>query len=246
MSILSKERYLGVDVGNFTYGQLKNRILSDINNNVKSFIVAINPEKILTAQKDHELINLLNGATYQIPDGVGILLASRMKKGKIRERITGIDTFVGLCELAADHGKSVFLYGAKPGIAEKATEELKKMFPHLKVAGFLHGYEKDQDYVKQTINEAKPDILFVALGSPNQEYWIVENMDQLNVKVFQGVGGSFDVISGQVKRAPKFFQKIGCEWLYRLLIEPSRIRRQFKLPLFLFKVLFVKKSKEQR
>src|SRR5699024_3949817 len=149
----------------------------------------------------------------------------------------GIDTFLTLCEMASSHNKSIFLYGAKPGVAENAKGELEKMFPNLQVAGTLNGYEKDQKFVMETITEANPDILFVALGSPNQEYWIVENMENLNVNIFQGVGGSFDVISGKVKRAPKFFQRIGCEWLYRLLLEPSRIRRQLKLPMFLWKVL---------
>lgn len=240
---MSKETYLGVEVGKFSYEQLQEDVLSDINENKKALIVAINPEKVLTAQNNEELIHVLNTAKYQIPDGVGILLASRIKKGRIRERITGIDTFLRLCEMAANHSKTVYLYGAKPGIADRAKLELEKMFPTLQIVGTMHGYEKDSQLVKQKINEASPDILFVALGSPNQEYWIVENMEELNVNIFQGVGGSFDVISGQVKRAPIFFQKIGCEWLFRLMAEPSRIGRQMKLPMFLWKVLINNESK---
>lgn len=234
---MRKETYLGIDVGRYSYQQLQNSVLADIDNKEKSLIVAINPEKVLTAQNNERLIGLLNRAKYQIPDGVGILLASRIKKGNIRERITGIDTFIRLCEMAERHQKTVFLYGAKPGIAEKVKKELQKMFPNLQVVGTMHGYEQDQELVKKNINEASPDILFVALGSPNQEYWIQDNMHELNVSIFQGVGGSFDVLAGKVKRAPEFFQKIGCEWLYRLLVEPTRISRQFKLPMFLWKVL---------
>ncbi|MFD2922540.1 WecB/TagA/CpsF family glycosyltransferase [Halobacillus naozhouensis] len=231
-----KEKFLGVNVSSHSYNQLKEKIMLDIEQKKQSFIVAINPEKILRAQQDAELRRLLNGATYQIPDGVGVLLASKIKGGDISQRVTGIDMLLTLCEQATIHDKSVFLYGAKPGVAEKAKESLIRKYPNLKIAGVLDGYVKDQGYIKQQINAAKPDILFVALGSPRQEHWIVENMKDLDVRIFQGVGGSFDVLSGKVKRAPAIFQRFGIEWLYRLIIEPWRIKRQIKLPMFLFKV----------
>ncbi|SFG03816.1 N-acetylglucosaminyldiphosphoundecaprenol N-acetyl-beta-D-mannosaminyltransferase [Halobacillus alkaliphilus] len=231
-----KEQFLGVDVSSYSYEELKQNIIADIEQRRQSFIVAINPEKILQAQEDPNLKNLLNKATYQIPDGVGVLLASKMNRGDISSRVTGIDMLLALCEQASAHDKSVFLYGAKPGVAEKAKDGLLKRYPNLKVAGVLDGYEKDQEHVIQTINEAKPDVLFVALGSPKQEYWIVDHMKDLDVRIFQGVGGSFDVISGRVKRAPRFFQKFGIEWLYRLITEPWRLKRQIKLPTFLYKV----------
>lgn len=231
-----KEQFLGVDVSSHSYEQLKKNVIDDINHQKQSFIVAINPEKILKAQQDESLKNLLNKATYQIPDGVGVLVASRLKKGNIKERVTGIDMLLTLCEQAEEHGKSVFLYGAKPGIAEEAKDELVRKYPGLKIAGVLDGYEKDEQKVIQTINESQADILFVALGSPKQEYWIVDHMDELNVSIFQGVGGSFDVISGRIKRAPDFFLRFGLEWLYRLIAEPWRIKRQIKLPAFLLKV----------
>ncbi|WP_079527271.1 WecB/TagA/CpsF family glycosyltransferase [Halobacillus hunanensis] len=231
-----KERFLGVNVSSHSYEQLKEKVMSDIEQKRQSYIVAINPEKILKAQQDVELRHLLNQATYQIPDGVGVLLASKIKGGNISQRVTGIDMFLTLCEQASLHDKSVFLYGAKPGVAEKAKEGLLRRYPNLKIAGVLDGYVKDQDFIKQEINAANPDILFVALGSPRQEHWIVENMKHLNVRIFQGVGGSFDVLSGKVKRAPAIFQRFGVEWLYRLILEPWRIKRQIKLPMFLFKV----------
>lgn len=234
---MRKETYLGIDVGDFSYSELETKVLEDIKNKRKSFIVAINPEKVLEAQKNERLTSLLNQATYQIPDGVGILLASRLKRGKIRERITGIDTFLRLCQMATIHEKTIFLYGAEPGIAKMAKKNLERMFPSIKIVGTMNGYERDERIVIDAINQAKPDLLFVALGSPAQEYWIVENMDKIDAKIFQGVGGSFDVISGQVKRAPKLFRKFGFEWLFRLLLEPSRIRRQLKLPMFLWKVI---------
>ncbi|WJE15289.1 WecB/TagA/CpsF family glycosyltransferase [Halobacillus sp. ACCC02827] len=236
-----KEQFLGVDVSSHSYNDLKRNVLADIENKKQSFVVAINPEKILKAQEDVDLKNLLNKATYQIPDGVGVLIASKLNKGSIKERVTGIDMLMTLCGLAQENDKSVFLYGAKPGIAEEAKDKLIEEFPGLNVAGVIDGYEKDEQKIIETINAAKPDILFVALGSPRQEYWIVENMDKLDVSIFQGVGGSFDVLSGRIKRAPAVFQRFGLEWLYRLISEPWRIKRQIRLPLFLLKVWKAKK-----
>lgn len=208
-----------------------------MNQDKKSFIVAINPEKIMTAQSDGKLLNVLNKADFQIPDGVGIILASILKGGKIRKRVTGIDLMLHLCEAFSKNNKSIFLYGGRPGVAEKACECLKLIFPTIKITGVLNGYEKDEQLIRSKINHANPDIVFVALGSPTQEYWIVNNMEHLNAKVFQGVGGSFDVISGRVKRAPSVFRNIGLEWLYRLLKEPVRWKRQIILPKFLIKAL---------
>lgn len=127
--------------------------------------------------------------------------------------------------------------GVSLGVADEACEKLIEQFPNLNIVGVLNGYEKDINKVQQVINNAKPDILFVALGSPKQEYWIVNNMNNLHPTVFQGVGGSFDVISGNIKRAPQVFQRLGLEWLYRLIKEPWRWKRQLILPKFLIMVL---------
>ncbi|MDQ0215922.1 N-acetylglucosaminyldiphosphoundecaprenol N-acetyl-beta-D-mannosaminyltransferase [Oikeobacillus pervagus] len=232
-----KENYLGVDVCSLTYDEITSSLFHKIENSQKSFIVAINPEKIMKAQTDENLRGLLNKADYQIPDGIGVILASKIRGGNIRERVTGIDMMITLCREAEKRGKSIFLYGAKPGIADQAKIQLEKQFPKLHIAGTMHGYEKDEEVVKKTINEANPDIIFVALGSPTQEYWIIRHMDKLAPKVYQGVGGSFDVISGNLKRAPLFFQRLGLEWFYRLIKEPSRWRRQLILPKFLIKAL---------
>lgn len=232
-----KENILGIDVTPLDYGELISSIMKDIDQGRKAFIVAINPEKIMKAQKDPDLKKLLNRATYQIPDGIGVIIASKLKGGNIRSRVTGIDLMMKLCQKASQNNKSVFLYGAKPEVVEEARNRLIKQFPGLRVAGVIHGYENDQEKILSTINLAKPDILFVGLGSPRQEYWILENMDKLNVHIFQGVGGSFDVISGNLKRAPEALQKIGLEWFYRLIKEPWRWRRQLVLVSFLYRVL---------
>jgi N-acetylglucosaminyldiphosphoundecaprenol N-acetyl-beta-D-mannosaminyltransferase len=236
-----KETILGVDVSTDNYDALTSKLLKKIDNREKAFIVAINPEKIIKAQEDPSLMKLLNSADFQIPDGIGVILASKFKGGQIHERVTGIDMMLKLCETAAKHQKKIFLYGGKPGRADEAKLKLEEMYPGIQIVGTLHGYEKDQQIVRETINQSQADIIFVAMGSPAQENWIVANKDMLHPSVYQGVGGSFDVISGKIERAPESFQKMGLEWLYRLMKEPWRIKRQVVLPLFLFKVISSKK-----
>jgi N-acetylglucosaminyldiphosphoundecaprenol N-acetyl-beta-D-mannosaminyltransferase len=236
-----KETILGVDVSTDNYDALTAKLLKRIDNREKAFIVAINPEKIIKAQEDPSLMKLLNSADFQIPDGIGVILASKFKGGKIRERVTGIDMMLKLCETAAKHQKKIFLYGGKPGRADEAKVKLEEMYPGIQIAGTLHGYEKDQQIVRETINQSQADIIFVAMGSPAQENWIIANKDTLHPCVYQGVGGSFDVISGKIERAPESFQKLGLEWLYRLMKEPWRIKRQAVLPLFLIRAVTSKK-----
>lgn len=232
-----KERMFGVDVNTESSVDTIGRIFSRLDAGEKSFIVAINPEKLMKSRRDPELRGILNAATIGIPDGVGVVLASRLRGGDITGRITGIDMMESLCKEASMRDVPVFLYGAKPGVASKAAEELAKQFPSLRVGGALDGYVKDEQQIIDTINQSGAKILFVALGSPTQENFIIRNMDKLNVSVFQGVGGSFDVFSGNIERAPEIFRKFGLEWLYRLLKEPSRWKRQLELPKFLIAVL---------
>jgi N-acetylglucosaminyldiphosphoundecaprenol N-acetyl-beta-D-mannosaminyltransferase len=232
-----KEKYLDVNVSPYNYEEIISILLNNIKQQKKSFIVAINPEKIMKAQEDPELKKLLNAADFQIPDGIGVVLASKLKGGKIRQRVTGIDMMLRLCQAAAENSKNVFLYGGKPGVADEAKIELEKMFPGLKIVGTVNGYEKNEQLIFDKIDFAKPEIIFVALGSPTQEYWIRKNMEHLSPCIYQGVGGSFDVISGKIKRAPALYQKLGLEWFYRLLKEPWRWKRQMILPQFLMKVL---------
>lgn len=237
-----KETVLGVKVNTENYDGLMTQVFDRIDNKEKALIVAINPEKIIKAKQDPSLKKLLNDAEFQIPDGIGVILASKIQKGQIRERVTGVDMMMKLCEESAKRGKPIFLYGGKPGVAEKAAAKLQEIYPNIQIAGTQDGYEKDLQKVRNKINEAKPDILFVAMGSPKQENWINDNRDQLHPTIYQGVGGSFDVLAGTVKRAPKAFQKAGLEWFYRLMKEPKRLKRQMALPLFLLEV--AKQSKK--
>lgn len=231
-----KETVLGINVNTEGYDELMELAFERIEKKQKALVVAINPEKIIKAKEDPALKKLLNEAEFQIPDGIGVILASKIQKGQIRERVTGVDMMMKLCEEASKRGKPIFLYGGKPGVADAAKAKLESLFPSIEIVGTQDGYEKNEQKVIDRINKAQPDLLFVAMGSPKQENWINANRDQLHPTIYQGVGGSFDVLAGTVKRAPEIFQKFGLEWFYRLLKEPKRIKRQIALPLFLLEV----------
>jgi N-acetylglucosaminyldiphosphoundecaprenol N-acetyl-beta-D-mannosaminyltransferase len=203
-----KEKYLGVDVCCTDMENTLDEIESIIIKRKPSFIVAINPEKIMKAKDDKNLKNMLNSAAIQIPDGGGVLIASKLKRGKIRKRVTGIDLMQNICKMAADKGHGVFLLGAKPGVAETAAGILKGRYPGLNITGIRDGYFKDDEEIISYIRECNTDILFVAMGSPKQEYWITSNMDKLNIPICMGVGGSYDVICGNIRRAPEWMCKL--------------------------------------
>lgn len=237
-----KETVLGVKVNTEDYDGLMVEVFDRIERKDKALVVAINPEKIMKAKEDPSLMTLLNNAEIQIPDGIGVILASKLQKGQITARVTGVDMMLRLCEEGAKRGKPIFLYGGKPGVADKAKAKLEEMYPGIQIVGTQDGYEKDNEVVRARINAVKPDLLFVAMGSPRQENWINDNRDTLHPTIYQGVGGSFDVLAGTVKRAPEFWQKANLEWFYRLVKEPSRIGRQMALPKFLLEVMKSKKK----
>lgn len=229
---------LGIPVTPFdSYEHVSQCIARGIEEHSKMFVVAINPEKIYGALSNNHLKTILNRANMQICDGVGTAIATKILYGKSILRITGVSLFYTLIKEASRKQWSVFLLGAKPEVNNKAAEILERDYPKLKIAGKRDGYFKDSEEVVQQINDSGADLLFIALGSPRQEEWIIKHQDQLNVSLCMGVGGTFDVVSGNVKWAPAFFRKTGTEFLYRLLSQPSRIKRQRVLPLFLFRVI---------
>ncbi|MEK4146199.1 WecB/TagA/CpsF family glycosyltransferase [Robertmurraya sp. FSL W8-0741] len=234
---MEKEQYLGVDVSLLTYDEILAATKERIAKGEQSTIIAVNPEKVMVANQDPLVKELINGSTFQIPDGVGILLASKLKGGKLKERVTGVDMMERLLQFAAQEGHGVFFYGAKEEVVSEAKRKLEERYPSLQIVGYENGYVTDHEKLVESINQSGATLLFVALGSPKQELWIREHMPKLNVKVFQGVGGSFDVFAGKVKRAPLFFRKLGLEWFYRLMKEPKRLKRQLNLPRFLWRVL---------
>ncbi len=201
-----------------------------------------NPEFIMKAQEDDVFFEALSQADLVIPDGIGLIIASKIHKLGLSQRVTGVEMMTRILEHCNRSGKSIYLLGGKPGVAEMASRRIQDQFPHLLVKGYQDGYyDQSLAYkVVDDINEKKPDVVFVGLGSPRQEIWISKNKKILNTHVAMGVGGAIDVFAGTVKRAPKWTQSLGIEWLYRLIKQPSRFRRMLVLPKFLLKVLTTK------
>ncbi len=198
-------------------------------------VIAINPEKVMKAQRDAELRAFIEQAGLRIADGAGIVLASRLRGGRVRTRVTGVDLMLLLVEEAAARGWRVFLLGARPDVNADAAQELKRRFPALVIAGRRDGYfgAQEAESLAAEIAAAAADILFVALGSPAQERFLLRFGERTGTKVRMGVGGSFDVLAGRVPRAPAAMRRAGLEWLYRLYREPRRLRRMLVLPVFL-------------
>ncbi len=202
-------------------------------------IVTINPEMTEIARKNAEFHNILNNADLVIPDGVGIKIALKIK-GINRQNIPGIEFSKKLIEYCAQNGYSIALLGAKEEILQKAKENLIKEFENLNICYARNGYftESEEDKIKSEMQEANPCVAFFALGAPKQEILISKFKKDMPSTVFIGVGGSFDVWSGVVQRAPELYQKLGLEWLYRTIKEPKRFKRIFPaLPMFLIRVI---------
>jgi N-acetylglucosaminyldiphosphoundecaprenol N-acetyl-beta-D-mannosaminyltransferase len=208
-------------------------------------ILAVNPEKVMAARKDGAILSSLQRAGLLIADGIGVVLAVRILTDEQIERVPGAELMPAICGRAVEKNYRVFLYGASPDVNKCAVEELKTRYPGIQVVGHQHGYLKDDDMPEfiERINASGADVLFVALGSPRQELWMERYLPQLDTKILQGVGGTFDVLAGQVKRAPEAFRKLHLEWLYRLIREPKRISRQIVYPVFAVQVLIEKAFK---
>jgi N-acetylglucosaminyldiphosphoundecaprenol N-acetyl-beta-D-mannosaminyltransferase len=202
-------------------------------------IIASNPEKNFSAPKDPVLYECYKNADLLLPDGIGMVIAANLLYGTSLERVPGSEFIFDICKLARDEGYKVYIYGSREEVNKQSVEVLKERYPGLNIAGRSNGYVKDEDMpaLVEQINESEADILFVALGSPRQEKWFAAYKDTLkHVRVCQGIGGTLDTIGGNVKRAPEFWCRCNLEWLYRLLSEPKRIKRQRVLPMFAFLV----------
>jgi N-acetylglucosaminyldiphosphoundecaprenol N-acetyl-beta-D-mannosaminyltransferase len=202
-------------------------------------IIAVNPEKVMRAQRDPELLECLRSAALLIPDGIGVVAAARLLRRGRMQRVAGAELMPRICALAAARGRGVYLFGASAEVNERAAAALRRLFPKLLVAGRHHGYvaEAEMAALVQDINDSGAEILFLALGSPRQELWMRRHLPALTgVRVCQGVGGTFDVLAGAVRRAPRAFIRLNLEWLYRLLAQPRRLLRQSALPRFALQV----------
>jgi len=201
------------------------------------YVVTPNPEIVWLARKDGRLKQALKDASMVLPDGIGIVYGARILSRPLKSRVPGIDFASAFIEKLAAENKKVFLFGAKPGIAELAAEKLKQKYEGLEICGTANGYFTDDGPIVEAINEAKPDFLLVCLGAPKQEIWMHEHAGKVAAGLMAGLGGVLDVYAGVVERAPEPWRRAGLEWLYRLIKQPSRFRRMLKLPLFLFAVI---------
>jgi N-acetylglucosaminyldiphosphoundecaprenol N-acetyl-beta-D-mannosaminyltransferase len=199
----------------------------------------VNPEKTFAVKRDHALEQFFEQAGLLIPDGIGVVLAARLLHGVRLSRLAGADLMERLCQHAAGSGYRLFVYGAAEEVNRAAVAELERRYPALQIVGRSHGYIPDDqtEGLVDQINASGADILFVGLGSPRQEHWMRQYGPRVACKVCLGVGGSLDTVVGKVKRAPRLFRRLGLEWLYRLGRQPSRVRRQMVLPLFVGLVL---------
>ncbi len=210
-----------------------------LKNNKKQFIVTANPETFMKSKDDNEINTLLlDEDTILVPDGIAIVKTANMLGYNIKERIAGIDIANQLLEEGNKQKKSIYLFGSKQEVIDDLIKTIVEKYPNLTIAGSSNGYKEDKDKVFDEIVSVKPDIVLVALGIPAQEKLIYKHLDRFDKGIFVGVGGSFDVMSGHKKRAPKIFIKLNLEWLYRIACEPKRIKRFYDSNVkFMFKAL---------
>ena len=201
-------------------------------------VVTANAEIIYQANRNEKMRNVINQAQMVTADGSGVVWASKQLGRPLRQRVTGIDLVNSICEQSARNGWKLYILGSAPGVAATAAVNIRQKFPGCNIVGTHHGYfnAKEEKQIVAELLQLQPDVLFVALGAPKQEYWIAEHMAQLQIPVSMGIGGSMDVLSGNVKRAPRWMQKMSLEWLYRLLIQPTRFKRVLALPKFMLAV----------
>jgi N-acetylglucosaminyldiphosphoundecaprenol N-acetyl-beta-D-mannosaminyltransferase len=229
---------LGIQVNRFrSYDDATEVMRQRIRAHRPTFCVAINPEKVYRSARDAKLKSVLDRADVRICDGIGVALASLLLDHRRLPRCTGIELFMRLIQAAAQEGWRVFLLGASAESNAAASRKLVAQNPGLNIVGTQHGFCGDATAVVDKINQSEADLLFVAMGSPRQEFWIAENRPHLRPCLCMGIGGSLDVISGATTRAPALFSNTGTEWLYRLITQPSRLRRQLVLPLYALDVL---------
>jgi N-acetylglucosaminyldiphosphoundecaprenol N-acetyl-beta-D-mannosaminyltransferase len=240
-------RILGSRIDPLTAQDALEQIRAFLDSQEPHHVVTGNTLMVLAAEKDRVLRDILERAALVLPESWGIRWASRVHGHALAEFTPGIDFMLEICRLAEAGRHSIYLLGSTPGVAEEAGEVLRRRFPALTVAGTGHGYFKatEEPGVIHRIRQKKPSLLFVGMGMPAQEKWIAAHLGELGVPVVMGVGGSFDVLSGRLKRAPTWIRRLGIEWSYRLIQEPWRWRRILQLPVFAWKV-WVEKIKNQR
>jgi len=236
---------VGVNIHNITFQEAEIKCKEFLQQDKLKMIFTPNSELLVDAVKDPSFTDVLNSGDLVIPDGIGVVIASRFYGTPIKEKVAGCELMNSLLEIAYTQEKSIYFLGGKDGVAEEAVQKLNEKYPGINIVGFHHGYfdEDEEKEIIQEIIDKKPDILFVAMGAPKQEKWIYKHRDVPGVKIAMGVGGSLDILAGRAKRAPEFYQKAGLEWLYRSLKEPKRFFRMLKLPKFILLAYYDAKTR---
>lgn len=249
---MEKIKIFGVNICNLDFDETITIIKDFLKEDKPHAIVTPNTEIVMDAKKNKKLRNIINNEDLSIPDGIGLIYGSRIKKIPLKERVTGFDVSMKLLDIAEEYNYSVYLLGTKEEIVRKAFYNLKNDRPNLNLVGYHNGFfkgahlglenEEEENEIIEEINRLKPDIIFLGLGYPKQELFINANKNRLNTKVIIGNGGVIDIIAGVNKRAPEIFIKLNLEWFYRLITNPSRIKRQLAIPKFLVNILLDKNA----
>ena len=238
-----KIEIMGVPFDNVTMDEAISHARELLAGSEPCYCVTPNSEIVYEAMRNPELLSVLRGAAMVLPDGAGVVLASKLLKTPLKEKVAGVDFADRLLALLCEQGGKVYLLGSAPGIAEQAAAKMIEKHPGLQICGMADGYFKDAAPVIEAINASEPDVLFVCLGAPKQEFFMRDHLGEIHAKLMIGLGGSLDSFAGTVKRAPKWMIKLNLEWFYRLLKQPSRLGRMMRLPKFLLAVLLRKDQK---
>jgi N-acetylglucosaminyldiphosphoundecaprenol N-acetyl-beta-D-mannosaminyltransferase len=232
-------KVLGIPVDDLSMTDTVTRIESFIESRRSHMVITADSSGIVEAHRDPEFFEIFQSADLVTADSEGVLWAAKRMGTPLRERVSGVDIFANLCRLSAEKGYKVFLIGASPGVAEIAAERCRLLYPGCNIVGSRHGFfpPESDEVVAQEIAVTKPDILFVAMGMPRQEKFIQRTRDIICAPVAIGVGGTLDVFSGRIKRAPRFIQSLKMEWLYRLFQNPKKFAKVKNLPIFVRMIL---------
>ncbi len=237
-------RVLNVPVDAVTMMEAIHTVQCFIHEKKPRMVVTTNAEMVMLAQEDKQLLMIISEADLVVPDGAGVVWAARFKGDFIPERVAGYDLVQNLLRCGTQNPLRVYLFGGAPGVADMAKKKIETDYKGITVVGTKNGFfdEKSEEDIVAEIRSAQPDILLVALGVPKQEKWLKKYLNRLNVPVSMGVGGTFDVMAGVVKRAPLWMQQANLEWLYRFLLQPQRFLRMLALPRFVLKVIASRNS----
>jgi N-acetylglucosaminyldiphosphoundecaprenol N-acetyl-beta-D-mannosaminyltransferase len=232
---------LGIHFIDTTLKDFTQTVSKRIDQELKTFIITANPEIVMYAQKDKKYKRIMESADYITADGIGIVKAASYLGHPLPERVTGFELMQKLLGVANQNKKKIYLLGAKEEVLLQTVNVIETSYPNIEITGYHHGFfDLNDPSIAEEIKSRRPDLVFVALGFPRQEKWISEHLDSFDKGIFIGIGGSFDVLSGNIKRAPVVWQKLNVEWLYRLVQQPSRWKRMLVLPKFALKVFSVK------